>query len=127
MKKFLQVCLGVLFLVLMVKSGFAQNTTETEYQWVLGEVVSVDVVAKNIVIKYLDYETDVEKESTIYTDTDTVFEGAKSLIDIKPKDAISVDYVTQLDKNIAKKITVEKLESESEQPLPAKEEMPNVE
>jgi hypothetical protein len=84
---------------------------ESEVQWLWGEVVSVDTLTKQMIVKYLDYETDTEKEITININDKTNFENAKSLDEIKAQDTVSVDYITNPEgKDIAKNISVEKNE-----------------
>jgi hypothetical protein len=69
----------------------------------------VDINAKQMTVKYLDYETDTEREINIAIDEKTVFENVKSLEEIKPKDTVSIDYITDLNgKSIAKNISVER-------------------
>ena len=86
---------------------------ENETQWLWGEVVSVDPEKNEMLIKYIDYETDQEKEVTIEIDEKTTYENAKSLIDIKPQDTVAVDYIINPDgKNIAGNISLEKLEGQ---------------
>ena len=92
----------------------AQNESET--QWVWGEVVTSDLANKTLTVKYLDYETDQEKEITFSLDDKTSFENVKLLDDLKPKDAVSIDYVVGVDgKNVAKNISVEAPEAVSPQ------------
>jgi len=84
---------------------------EIDIQWKWGEVVSVDTANKEIIVTYLDYDTDEEKQIKIATDSNTVFENAQSIADIKTKDIVSVDYIARVDgKNIAQNISVEKPE-----------------
>ncbi len=85
---------------------------EPETQWVWGEVVNVDAQNKTISVKYLDYESDQEKEMTVGADDKTTFENAASLDELKAKDTVSIDYITQDGKNIAKNISVEKPEAQ---------------
>jgi hypothetical protein len=94
------------------KKPLAQEvTSETESQWIWGDVVSVDPVAKKLVVKYLDYETDTEKEINIELDDKTTYENVKSADEIKAMDTLSVDYtVSTGGKNIAKNISVERPE-----------------
>jgi biopolymer transport protein ExbD len=81
----------------------------TDTQWVWGEVVSVDVAKSQLVVKYLDYETDMEKEMTLAADEKTTYENVQALADIQPKDTVSVDYAVGSDgKSVAKNISVEK-------------------
>jgi hypothetical protein len=82
-----------------------------EIQWIWGEVVSVDQAAKVFAVKYLDYDTDMEKQMTMSVDEKTGFENSKSLADMKIQDTVSVDYIIGADgKNIARNISVEKIE-----------------
>jgi hypothetical protein len=96
-------------------SGFSQEPTaaaslsEAEIQWLWGEVVSVDAQKGELGVKYLDYETDQEKQITVTVDSKTTYENAQALLDIKPQDTVSIDYVVGAEgKNIAKNINVEK-------------------
>ncbi|MDD5108475.1 MAG: hypothetical protein PHC29_03075 [Candidatus Omnitrophica bacterium] len=87
-----------------------KNTNETQWAW--GEVTNLDVLAKTLTLKYLDYETDQEKELVLTVDDMTAFENIKSLDEIKIKDTLSVDYMVSSDgKNIAKNINFEKPDS----------------
>src|SRR4030042_4617267 len=65
----------------------------SDLQWLWGEVVSVDTPNKMLVVKYLDYDTDTEKEIAITTDEQTSFESIKSLEEVNLGDTVSVDYV----------------------------------
>lgn len=95
----------------------AETLIEPEAQWLWGEVVSVDADTRQLAIKYFDYETDAEKDITVNTDEKTTFENVKSIIEIKPFDTLSVDYIVSADgKNIATNISVEKAESGSDIP-----------
>lgn len=133
MKKQLFISLFVvLFLTgLGIISLFAQESEtqaipaapESEVQWLWGEVVSVDTLTKQMIVKYLDYETDTEKEISININDKTNFENAKSLDEIKAQDTVSVDYITNPEgKNIAKNISVEKNEGIQIMPEESKEE-----
>jgi len=84
--------------------------SESEIQWVWGEVVSVDPAAKSLTLKYLDYETDQEKEVTIGANEKTTFENVKTIDEIKAKDTLSIDYTVADGKNTAKNISLEKPE-----------------
>lgn len=100
--------------------------SEPEVQWLWGEVVSVDNLKNELKVKYLDYETDTEKEILMSINEKTTFENAKSLSDIKPQDTVSIDYeVNSEGKNIVKNISVEKpemTESSPEAVLPEENE-----
>jgi hypothetical protein len=81
-------------------------------EWLYGEVNSVDIAGKSVTLSYLDYDTDIEKQAVVYTDSKTVFENAKSIEEIKPQDMVSIDYIIGPDKkNVAVNISVEKPES----------------
>jgi hypothetical protein len=87
-----------------------ENNDLANTQWVWGEVVSVNTQDKTLSLKYLDYETDQEKEVSIMTDDLTSYDNVSSLRDIQPKDNLSVDYILKDGKNIAKTIGLEKAE-----------------
>jgi len=77
--------------------------------WIWGEVALVDIASKQLSIRYLDYETDLEKEMVVAVDAKTVFENVASLEEIKPLDTASIDYVVSPEgKNLAKMISIEK-------------------
>ena len=88
-----------------------QENTDSNTQWVWGEVTAVDSPGKTLTLKYLDYETDQEKELLLVVDESTSYENIKSLEDIQPKDNLSVDYTLKDGKNVAKSISLEKPES----------------
>ncbi len=133
MKIKMSLVLGIIFSFLLITTGivFSEEQTqqnpstqptqptqptqeipsEPETQWIWGEVVSIDAATKNILVKYLDYETDTEKEININADDKTTYENVKSVDEIKPQDTLSIDYIISLDgRNTAKNISVEKPE-----------------
>jgi len=128
--------LGVMFSFILMSTGliFSQEQaaekppaqevpSEPETQWIWGEVVSVDTAAKKILVKYLDYETDSEKEINIDVDGKTTYENIKSVDEIKPQDTLSIDYIINPDgRNIAKNISVEKPEGTQTLPEENKKE-----
>lgn len=88
-------------------------------QWVWGEVTSVDAQNNELKIKYIDYETDMERETSITVDFQTTYGNFSAFSDIKPKDTVSVDYaVSPEGKNIAKNISLEKPEDLPEEAVP---------
>ncbi|MBU1124696.1 MAG: hypothetical protein KKC84_01595 [Candidatus Omnitrophica bacterium] len=88
-----------------------ETEMESDMQWLWGEVTGVDEAARTVKVKYLDYETDQEREITLYVDEKTTFENAKSFSEIKLNDTLSVDYVVALGgKNLAKNISIERPE-----------------
>lgn len=87
----------------------ATPKNENDIQWAWGEVTNLDAQAKTLTLKYLDYETDQEKELILTTDEKTVFENIKSFDEIKINDTLSIDYTAGTDgKNVAKNISLEK-------------------
>jgi len=89
------------------ESQQAPIATGPQVQWLWGEVVSVDTDAKQIKVKYLDYETDTEKEINIVVDDKTTYENVASLGQIKVGDTLSSDYLVKDTENIARNISVE--------------------
>ncbi|MFA5004976.1 MAG: hypothetical protein WC561_02465 [Candidatus Omnitrophota bacterium] len=83
----------------------------SDTQWVWGEVTSVDALANTLTLKYLDYEADQEKSIVLSVDENTAYENINSIGELKEKDVLSVDYVIAEDKNIAKNISLEKLDA----------------
>lgn len=122
-KNFLILCLAVSFLSTGITFTFSQEQDPqkqvppeaqagSEPQWLWGEVASVDNQKGELLVQYLDYDTDLEKEVNISVDGKTAYENTDSLIDIKPGDAVSIDFLSFSDgRNIAKKISVEKPET----------------
>ncbi len=108
-------------IVSSVRSNFAQElkadtdtsiSLEPEVQWLWGEVLSVNPQDKTILVKYVDYDSDTEKEIIITVDPQTTYENVESLEQIKSQDTVSVDYVSgKDDPNLAKNISVEKPEN----------------
>ena len=88
-----------------------QENNDANTQWVWGEVAGVDVAGKTITLKYLDYETDQEKEIVLTADDSTTFDNVKSLGEIQVKDNLSVDYASKDGKNTAKSVSLEKTEN----------------
>lgn len=86
--------------------------SEAEPQWVWGEVSAVDVPSKTVTVKYLDYETDQQKELSATLDDKTAYEAVDSIEEIKVGDSLSVDYMTGADgKNTAIRISLERPEA----------------
>ena len=89
-----------------------QQTTlpkEGDMQWAWGEVTNLDNQTQTVTLKYLDYETDQEKDLVLVVDEKTTFENIKDFNELKLKDTISIDYLIGVDnKNIAKNISFEK-------------------
>ncbi|MFH1397509.1 MAG: hypothetical protein ABIH27_03035 [Candidatus Omnitrophota bacterium] len=110
-----------LLVILSAGSNFAQElkadtdipvSLELEVQWLWGEVLSLNPQDKTILVKYVDYDSDTEKEIIITTDPQTTYENVESLEQIQPQDTVSVDYVSGKDGfNLAENISVEKPEN----------------
>jgi len=81
---------------------------EPDILWAWGEVITLDPLAKSFTVKYLDYETDQEKEIVIATDDNTAYENIKSIDELKPRDTVSVDYIVSSEgRNIATNVGLE--------------------
>ncbi|MDP2927182.1 MAG: hypothetical protein Q8N80_00010 [Candidatus Omnitrophota bacterium] len=81
---------------------------EGDMQWAWGEVTNLDKQANAITLKYLDYESDQEKELVLVVDEKTSYENIKDFNELKLKDTLSIDYTIGVDnKNIAKNISFE--------------------
>ena len=92
------VCVAVLAATLLAAGALcaqvpAPAEEEIIPEWLYGEVVSVDAAGKNILVRYLDYNTDIEKQDVVFVDDKTLLEGVRSLQDVKPQDTLSIDYV----------------------------------
>jgi len=101
--------------------------TESEMQWVWGEVVLIDPINKKVLLKYLDYETDMEKEISIIVDAQTLYDNISSLEQLRPGDPVSVDYIVNADGiNIARNISIEKPQESEDLQAPLVEENPGM-
>ncbi len=96
-------------------ASFAQEqAAELEAQWLWGEIDSVDIQRNEVTVRFLDYDTEQEKEVNISVDEKTTYENANFLLDIKPSDVVSINYLVFPDgKNLARNISVEKPETTS--------------
>lgn len=104
------------------QQGVIKNTNDAQWAW--GEVVNVDVQAKTLTLKYLDYETDQEKDLVLIIDENTVFENIKSLDGVKVKDTLSIDYmITAEGKNLAKNINFEQPDATPPANMPLAQEV----
>ncbi len=89
----------------------SDSQAESDTQWLWGEVVSIDAPKNMLLVKYLDYDTEQEKEMVISVNDKTAYENVKSVIEIKLHDAVSIDYVLGAGgMNLARKISIEKPE-----------------
>lgn len=92
---------------------------EEDLQWAWGEVVNLDPSVGTITLKYLDYETDQEKELQVVVDEKTTLENIKDLSELKIKDTLSIDYIAAADnRNLAKNISLEKTDETSTAVMP---------
>ncbi|MFH0918451.1 MAG: hypothetical protein V1830_04890 [Candidatus Omnitrophota bacterium] len=95
---------------------------ESDMQWAWGEVTNLDNQAGTVTLKYLDYETDQEKELVLVVDEKTVFENIKDFNALKLNDTLSIDYIVGTEnRNIAKNISFETPEDTSSAPVAAVE------
>lgn len=95
--------------------GAVQNEPDT--QWVWGEVASIDTQNQSLTVKYMDYETDQEKELSLNANEKTTYENIKSFNDIKVGNTAGIDYTTGAEgKNIARNISIESTERENAMP-----------
>ena len=107
-----------------ISTPAAPPQNENDTQWTWGEVVNLDSASKAVTLKYLDYETDQEKDIVLIVDEKTTFENIKSFDEIKVKDTLSIDYMVGPDgKNIAKNIGLEKPDAPTVVPAQAVEEV----
>ncbi len=92
-----------------IPSPAVSSPAEAETQWQYVEVVSVDPQKKEILAKYIDYETDEVKQITLSADDKTTYENGISISEIKPLDTAGVDYIVTPDgKSLARNISIEK-------------------
>ncbi len=105
------------------KAAETKPAEETkEIKWVWGEVGLVDAASNKIVVKYLNYDTDVEETLAISIDNTTRFENAEGINAIKVGDNVGVDYMLNATgEAIAKSIALEKAESMPNAPEETKE------
>lgn len=97
---------------------------ESDLQWAWGEVTNLDNQAGTVTLKYLDYETDQEKELVLMVDEKTTFENINDFSQLKLGDALSIDYIAGVDnKNIAKNISFEKADISSVVPVEENSEL----
>ncbi len=88
--------------------GSRENAAIAQMQWLWGEVVSLDPGTNQMLVRFVNYETSSEQEIIMNVDTQTVYEGVKSIYDIKASDAVTIDYiVTTEGENIARNVSVE--------------------
>lgn len=78
-------------------------------QWVWGEVTEVDQAAGKIKVRYLDYETDADKDEIFLIDKDTQLENIASIAEISVGDSAGIDYLVDKDgQRLVKSISIEK-------------------
>lgn len=87
------------------------SSQEENISWVWGEVKSVDPALSTATVIYMDYQTDEEKDLVLEVNTQTKFEGVEGLGSLKAGDTAGIDYSVIDGKNIAKNISVEKIEA----------------
>lgn len=96
-----------------VSNVAAEAPVPGQVQWVWGEIITIDTQNKAVTIKYPDYDTNQEKEMDIAVDAQTTYSNVNSFEELKPKDAVSVDYTVDAGgKATAKNISVEVMDSQ---------------
>ena len=100
----------------------AVSPEEENISWVWGEVKSVDPALSTATVIYMDYQTDEEKDLVLEVNAQTKFEGVEDLGALKVGDTAGIDYTIIDGKNIAKNISVEKIEA-----MPEAVEEPGIE
>lgn len=90
------------------EQGFLSEAEELpQLQWLWAEVISVDQENNSLTVRYLDYETEQEKEITVTVADRTLYENVNTLDDINPKDTVSIDYkISDSGENVAEYIVV---------------------
>ena len=100
----------------------AVSLDEENVSWVWGEVKAIDQSLSTVTVVYMDYQSDEEKDLLLSINSETKFEGVTDINSLKTGDTAGIDYEIRTGKNIAKNISVEKLEAipeaaSSEQPV----------
>lgn len=94
----------------------ALEQQELAPKWLWGEVIAIDAPGKKLQVRYADFETDTDQETTLQVAPKTVIEGAAGFDDIKVGDTLSVDYSLSPEGfNLAEMISVERIEDEEGQ------------
>jgi hypothetical protein len=120
---------GLVFALNGSQGGAAETVSgpvdqSSEAQWVWGEIVAIDAAKNELTVKYLDYETDQEKELVLLVDEKTSFENARALSEIKPQSPAGIDYIIDNEgKNIARNISIENMEGLNSEGQPLQEAM----
>ncbi len=92
-----------------------EEIVEVGAGWAWGDVLFIDFDAGQFVVNYLDYDKLIKTDIVLFVDEKTVFENAHGLDRIEIDDSVSVDYIiTDSDKNIARLITVERIQQLNE-------------
>lgn len=102
--------------------GYSQDT---QTQWVWGQVENINLDNNQLILTYLDYDTDEEIQLVLDVNKETTFENVTGLLDIRPADNVSCDFIVTSDaKTIAKNISVERpqVENTSQQEIAPNQE-----
>ena len=95
-----------IFFSLTTGQVFSQDQAQDE--WVLGDVIALDLESNQLTLAYIDYDNDAAEEMTINVDANTNYDNVDSFSDIKVGDVVSIDYSTCCGgKNTASNISVE--------------------
>lgn len=92
-----------------------EEIVEVGAGWAWGDVLFIDKDGGQFVVNYLDYDKLIKTDIVLFVDEKTIFENAHGLDRIEIDDNVSVDYIiTDSDKNIARLITVERIQQLNE-------------
>ena len=77
-------------------------------KWLLGDVIALDLESSQLIVSYLDHNTNQQKEITLSVDEETRYENINSLQDVKVDDAVFIEYkISPEGKAIALNISIE--------------------
>lgn len=118
--RFAVICLVVVGLVGVIVPVFAQEKVEPQFASVSGEVVSVDLVKSEVVVKQLkDMVTSTYENTTFSIASETKINKGDVILklsDLKAGDKVAVKYAT----NVLGKQNVESITVAVQEAIPAK-------
>ncbi|MFC1658142.1 DUF5666 domain-containing protein [Candidatus Omnitrophota bacterium] len=96
---------------MMIEEPEEEFVTE---EWLLGDVVAVDLEGSSLSVSYMDNTTEEEKEISILVDAATQYENAGFLDEIAVGNVVAIDYLLEPGGNaVALNIRVEEQEADS--------------
>ena len=75
----------------LTEEGLEFSMQENE-EWVLGDVIALDLENKQLILGYIDYQANEEKEIVISVNSATDYTNVDSLKDIKIDAVVAIDY-----------------------------------